>query len=157
MRIQVCMSCAFSQQVCLTGEVTLFQKHASLLTRLIRHPDLKIIIGHFGEMLPFMLERCQYFSRRFDRRERSILDVWKKNIFVTTSGVWSLGPMRCLLEVTKIDHILFSVDWPFTTNEDGRKWFEDLEQSGMLSAEDLEKIAFKNAERLLKVKVPTAV
>jgi len=51
----------------------------------------------------------------------------------------------------KSDHVLYSVDWPFTSNEDGKKWLEELEASGLVSKEELQMIACGNAERLLKI------
>ena len=103
-------------------------------------------------MLPYMLERIDDIGRRsFEYRERSFLDVWKANIWVTTSGVWSLAPMHCLLANTSLDHIMYSVDYPFTSNERGKSWFEELERSGLVDQEGLDKIAHKNAEALLKL------
>ena len=55
---------------------------------------------------------------------------------------------------TKIDHILYSVDYPFEKNENGLKWMQELEQSGLVTQEQLEMIAYKNSEKLLRVKVP---
>ena len=62
--------------------------------------------------------------------------------------------MRTILVNTKIDHILYSVDYPFEQNENGLKWIEELEQSGLVTKEQLEMIAYKNSERLLRVKAP---
>ncbi|EME82972.1 uncharacterized protein MYCFIDRAFT_153671 [Pseudocercospora fijiensis CIRAD86] len=119
-----------------------------------KFPRLKIIIGHFGEMLPFMLQRISKLSVRWGQQRRKILQVWEENIWITTSGVWSLDPLKCILGNTKIDHILFSVDYPFEPNENGLKWIQDLEDSGLVTQEELEMIAYKNAEKLLKVKAP---
>ncbi|KAF4624692.1 hypothetical protein G7Y89_g13474 [Cudoniella acicularis] len=115
-------------------------------------PKLKIVIGHMGEMLPFMLQRICELSIRWGEIKRGFREVWDENIWITTSGVWSLDPMACILRNTKIEHILYSVDYPFAKNERGLKWIEELEESGMVSKEDLEKIAYKNAEKLLGVK-----
>ena len=65
--------------------------------------------------------------------------------------------MSCLLMNTQIFHILYSVDYPFAQNEWGLKWFQDLEASKMVSPADLEKIASKNAEALLRVRLPEGV
>jgi len=119
-----------------------------------RFPKVKIIIGHFGETLPFMLERIDGFSKQFGNHKRSFKQVWDENIWITTSGVWSLNPLVCILRNTKIDHILYSVDYPFTMNGEGLKWMEDLEKSGLVSRDDLEAIAYKNTAALLGVKVP---
>jgi predicted TIM-barrel fold metal-dependent hydrolase len=124
-----------------------------------RFPKLKIIIGHMGEMLPFMLERCSDMSTRWGgwgSRQRSLRQVWDENIWITMSGSWSLAPLKCILENTKIEKIMYSVDYPFESNEKGREWFEQLEASGMLTHEQLEMIAYRNAEQLLNVKLELA-
>lgn len=120
-----------------------------------RFPKLKVVLGHFGEMMPYMLQRIQDQEMLKGRRERTFLQVWDENIWITTSACWSLDPMRCILANTKIEHIMYSIDYPFTTNEQGLKFMEDLESSNLVTQEQLEKIAYKNAEALLGVKAPT--
>ncbi|KAK3072899.1 hypothetical protein LTR53_006002 [Teratosphaeriaceae sp. CCFEE 6253] len=117
-------------------------------------PKLKIIIGHFGEMIPFMLDRITKLSVRWGDQQRKWKTVWDENIWITTSGVWSLDPMRCILGNTKIEHILYSVDYPFEKNENGLEWIKDLEESGLVTKEQLEMISYRNAEDLLRVKAP---
>lgn len=119
-----------------------------------KFPKLKIIIGHMGEMLPFQLQRVCNLSVRWGDIRRDLKTVYENNIYITTSGVWSLDPLRCILANTPIDHILFSVDYPFEKNENGLKWMEELERSRLVSAEQLEMIAYRNSERLLKIKAP---
>ena len=116
-------------------------------------PKLKLIIGHFGEMLPFMLGRIEELSPGWGKFERSFKKIWDENIWITTSGVWSLDPMATILRNTKIERILYSVDYPFARNERGLEWIQELEASGMVMTEQLEAIAYKNAEKLLGVKV----
>lgn len=122
-----------------------------------RFPKVQIIVGHFGEMLPFMLQRVCDLSLRWGKFKRPFKQVWDENIWITTSGVWSIDPMACILRNTKIERILYSVDYPFAKNEKGLSWFEELERSGLVGKEDLERIAFKNAEKLLGVKAPERV
>jgi predicted TIM-barrel fold metal-dependent hydrolase len=117
-----------------------------------QYPRLKIIVGHFGEMLPFMLERLMILSKRWGDRQRLFKEVYDNNIWITTSGVWSVSPMACILRNTKIDHILYSVDYPFAKNEDGLQFMEDLKSSGLVTDEQFELIGYKNAEALLRVK-----
>ncbi|KAI1324919.1 hypothetical protein F5Y16DRAFT_401921 [Xylariaceae sp. FL0255] len=121
-----------------------------------RFPRLKIVIGHFGEMLPFMVQRVEWATGHWPKRERNFTQAYNENIWITTSGVWSLDPMATILRNTSIDKILYSVDYPFTSNEDGLKWMKDLVQSGLVTRDQLEKIAYKNAEELLKVKATKA-
>ena len=106
-----------------------------------------------GEMIPFMLHRIIELSVRWGKMERSFKEVYDSNIWITTSGVWSIDPMATILRNTQIDKILFSVDYPFAKNEDGLRFMKDLEESGMVTKEQLEAIAYKNAEKLLKLKI----
>ena len=123
-----------------------------------RFPKLKIIIGHMGEMLPFQLDRiCRISETQWPAfgyiPKRKLMEVWNENIWITTSGLFTLGPMACLIRMCKPDRILYSVDWPFADNEMGLEFLRELEKDGMASEELLEMIAYKNAENLLKIKV----
>ncbi|KAK6371389.1 hypothetical protein LTS17_009120 [Exophiala oligosperma] len=118
-------------------------------------PKLKIILGHFGEMMPYLLQRICDQESIMGKRQRTFRQVWDENIWITTSACWSLDPMRCILANTKIERIMYSIDYPFTTNEHGLKWFTELENSGLLTPQQLEMIAHKNAESLLGVKAPS--
>lgn len=120
-----------------------------------RFPRLKIVIGHFGEMIPFMLQRLEQLSPRWGERQRNFRIVYDENLWITTSGVWSLDPLRCILANTRKERILFSVDYPFARNEWGKKWMEDLRESGLVTEEELLMIAYKNAEKLLGLRVMT--
>ncbi|ROW17150.1 hypothetical protein VPNG_01337 [Cytospora leucostoma] len=117
-----------------------------------RFPKLKIIIGHFGEMIPFMLQRIVRISGRWGNA-RNFQQVWDENIWLTTSGNWSLDPLATVLRNTKKDRILYSVDYPFGSNEQGLEWLEELEASGLVSKEELEGIRWKNASKLLRLDV----
>lgn len=119
-------------------------------------PKLKIVLGHMGEMLPFQLERIVVVTERFYpalgvRLQRGLREVWDENVWVTTSGMFSLAPMACLVRQCRRDRILLSVDYPFTRNELGVEFLEALRRDGMVSEEELEGIQGKNAARLLKI------
>lgn len=115
-------------------------------------PRLKIVIGHMGEMIPFMLGRILLLSKRWSTCARDFKTVWEENIWVTTSGNWSLDPLACILRNTPIDHVLFSVDYPFANNESGLALMEALESSGLVDEAGFAKICYKNSETLFGVK-----
>ena len=121
-----------------------------------RYPKLKIIIGHMGELLPFQLERVIGMFQLWGKRERGLREVWKTNIWITTSGMFTLPPLACLLQTTTIDRVLYSVDYPFSANEKGKQFIDDIRNSGLMKEDELEKFAFRNAESLLKVKAGSA-
>lgn len=115
-----------------------------------RFPQLKIVIGHMGELLPFQFDRVVAISDRFGRK-RGFREVWNENLWITTSGMFALAPLACLLQTTSIDRVLYSVDYPFSANEKGLDFFKEIEKSGLIAGEDLEKFAFRNAQDLLRV------
>jgi uncharacterized protein len=51
------------------------------------------------------------------------------------------------LETFGIDRLMFAVDYPYASNEDGRLFLDSLP----LSTDDLAKMAHVNADRLLKL------
>jgi predicted TIM-barrel fold metal-dependent hydrolase len=122
-----------------------------------RFPRLKIVVGHMGELLPIMLHRVArmpFFRDMEAGRAKGILDVWDQNIWVTTSGIFSVETLMMVLQVTKVERVMFSIDYPFEDGKTGRDFLDRIERSGKLTTEELEKIAFKNARDFLKLDLP---
>ncbi|HVY56485.1 MAG TPA: amidohydrolase family protein [Xanthobacteraceae bacterium] len=111
------------------------------------HPNLKIILGHLGETLPFLLWRIDTALKRPGQRSIAFRDVFCRNFYVTTSGFFSDPALLCCVMELGVDHILFAVDWPFVENGPGVEWMA----AAPLSDEDKRKIFSQNAERLLKI------
>ena len=119
-----------------------------------RFPGLKLVIGHMGEMLPFQLERILGMEARlFAGRKRGLRRVWDENVWVTTSGMVGTGPFACLLRTTRVERILYSVDYPFSSNVVGKRFLEEVRAKGMVSQGEMEMIGWRNAEGLLGVRV----
>ena len=116
-----------------------------------RLPSLQIIIGHMGEGLPYALARSSNVLSRSAKLQRSVADYFQSNIHITTSGYFTLPPLRCALDVVSIDRLMFSIDYPFSANSNGRTYLDGVSKD--LSSEDLAKLTHRNAERLLKLKV----
>jgi predicted TIM-barrel fold metal-dependent hydrolase len=112
-----------------------------------RLPDLQIIIGHMGENLPFSIARSDSVLSRQAKLKRPIIEYFRSNFHVTTSGFFTVPPFLCALMVIGADRLLFSVDYPFSSNKTARAFMDSLP----ISTEDKEKISHGNAERLLKV------
>ena len=111
------------------------------------YPDVKIILGHMGEGLPFLLWRIDHALSRPGNRPVSFREQFSRHLYITTSGNFSTPALLCSMMELGVDRILFSVDWPFVQNVPGTKWVNDLQ----LSAEDKTKILSGNAKRLLKM------
>jgi predicted TIM-barrel fold metal-dependent hydrolase len=114
-----------------------------------RHPGLKIVIGHMGEALPFMLDRIDETtaSEAKTRLSRSVRQTLLDQVWITTSGFFTLPPFMAALLSFGVDRILFSVDYPFAANARGRAFLDALP----VSPADRAKIAHSNADRLLRL------
>jgi predicted TIM-barrel fold metal-dependent hydrolase len=111
-----------------------------------RFPKLQVVIGHMGEAIPFLLERTNLtLSQAITGLEREVKDYFTQNFYVTTSGFFAYPPLLCLLLTVGADRVLFAVDYPYSSNREGRAFLE----GAPISAADLGKIAHANAERLL--------
>ncbi len=77
-----------------------------------RHPDLQIVLGHWGELLPFWLDRADSLSR-LAGLERPISDYIRTNVFLTASGMLNPALLHHALTVTTTDRLIFSTDYPF--------------------------------------------
>jgi predicted TIM-barrel fold metal-dependent hydrolase len=111
-----------------------------------RHPELRLIVGHMGEMLPFMLQRIDdNLPPHVTGLDRLPSEYILNSVHITTSGLFSVPPLECALAVFGIERVLFSVDWPYAPNEEGRR----LLDTAPLSPDDLEWFAHGNAERVL--------
>jgi predicted TIM-barrel fold metal-dependent hydrolase len=112
------------------------------------YPNLKIILGHFGETLPFLVWRIDSALKRPGQKPLSFRDAFCKNFYVTTSGFFSNPALLCCVMEMGVDHILFAVDWPFVAdNKPAVEWMAGIP----LSDEDKVKILSGNAQRLLKM------
>jgi uncharacterized protein len=115
-----------------------------------RHPGLRMIIGHCGEMVPFMLDRIDAMldPARLGPPGLALKpsEYFRRNIWVTTSGMFSLPPVLCAIQVLGVDRVLFSVDYPFSANAAGRALLDALP----LAPADKARIAGGNAEQVLR-------
>ncbi len=115
-----------------------------------RHPRLKLIIGHMGEMLPMMIARADdVFVHDSDHLKRPISQTILDQVWITTSGMFSEPPFLAALLTFGIDRIMFSVDYPYAADASGREFLNRIS----LPPADMEKLTHRNADALLKLKV----
>lgn len=115
-----------------------------------RFPGLKIVIGHLGEGLPFILERIDFFhGKPFVLPAKSKIskrpsEYVKKNVLVTTSGNYLEPAFMCTYQTLGIDRILLATDYPYENSKECVHFLEELP----LSQEERDQIYSLNAKRL---------
>jgi hypothetical protein len=114
-----------------------------------RYPGLKIVIGHMGEALPFMLDRIDETTAVAAKAhlQRSVRQTILDQVWITTSGFFTTVPFIAALLSFGVDRIMFSVDYPFASNARARAFLDTLP----VSPADRAKIAHGNADRLLRL------
>ncbi|KAF9770749.1 hypothetical protein IL306_011648 [Fusarium sp. DS 682] len=113
-----------------------------------RYPRLKIIIGHSGEMLPYMFDRISKATAFFGK-QRGFVEVMHNNIWITTSGMFDLHSLRCLLGNMPLERVMFSIDYPFSDNQLGKEYLETIRKEGILNEDQIQAFRSGNARRLL--------
>lgn len=141
-----------------------FQVDAALsLLRMIyagvfdQFPKLTIILGHMGEMLPFLMpERLDWayanpniskqpgFIAQRPSIKRTPTQVMLENVYVTTSGRFSKPLMDYTLQMMGEDKIMLATDYPYENLQQSM----DFIRGCGLSDTVLEKICSGNAEKL---------
>ena len=110
------------------------------------YPRLKIIVGHLGEGIPFLLWRIDQALSR-SNSGTPFKETFRKNFYLTTSGNFSDTALAASIAEMGVDHIMFSVDWPFISNKMGSDWLN----AAPLDTADKSKIFGQNAVALLKL------
>jgi predicted TIM-barrel fold metal-dependent hydrolase len=111
-------------------------------------PNLKMILGHLGEGLPFWIHRLNDHTQFAAKRrglKKAPEQYLRENLVVTTSGNFFAPAFLCTLLALGVDNVLFSVDWPYESNRTAADWLSHLQ----MSEQDKEKICHLNAERVL--------
>lgn len=111
------------------------------------YPGLKIILGHLGEGLPFSLVRSSANMGRRLELKRAVKDYFHDNFWLTTAGNFSNPALACCLMEMGVDRIMFSVDWPFVSNKEGKEFID----AAPISVHDRRKILGSNAAALLRL------
>jgi len=119
-----------------------------------KYPQLKIVLGHLGEGLPFWLYRIDFYWLKPWVADELRPKISQKpsyyvsnNFIFTSSGMHFLPAFICAYMALGGDMIAFGADHPFETSK------ESLESLGTLPIceADQEKFFHGNAERILKI------
>ena len=114
-----------------------------------RFPELTIVLGHLGELLPFAIRRLdQRLARRSDVVCRRAPSAYlRDNVWITTSGNYHTPSLVGILLELGAERLVFAADYPFEHLHDGTDWIDAVP----ISDRDRALIGRDNARRLLKL------
>jgi 2,3-dihydroxybenzoate decarboxylase len=109
-----------------------------------RFPRAKVMLGHLGETLPYLLWRFDSRSKLYGLKlGKKPSEYIKQNIAVTTSGMCSAEPLDCSIAALGRERVMFAADYPFEQVEEAAEFIDNVPLSPSLRDD----IAFGNAVR----------
>jgi len=114
-----------------------------------RNPDLKLILGHVGSVIPYIVGRIDYESSRIPGG-LGALDVMPsehiRRLHVDTVSAWPPA-IELVIDYLGADRVLYATDHPFWDPARTREALAEVQ----LSSGDREAIETGNARRLLRI------
>lgn len=120
-----------------------------------RYPGVQVILGHAAEALPFLAHRVDTrleigVPGEDGAHNRTMVYYLQNNFYATLAGIRRLSTVRNTIEEMGEDRVMWSVDYPYESNEDAANWFDAVEGLGTYTKK---KIGWKNAERIFNLTV----
>jgi 2,3-dihydroxybenzoate decarboxylase len=116
-----------------------------------RFPRARVVLGHLGETLPFLLWRFDSRSKIYNvKLKKKPSDYIRENIVVTLSGMYSAEPLRCTLDALGPDRVMFAADYPFESAPEVGEFLDKTPLAESLRAD----IAFGNAMKYFGLPKP---
>src|ERR1700688_2152959 len=92
-----------------------------------RFPRAKVMLGHLGETLPFLLwrfdSRAKLYGVKLKKRPSEYI---RQNIMVTISGMFSTEPLNCSIAALGPEHVMFSADYPFESIDEAGTFMDTV-------------------------------
>ncbi|MDI5973142.1 amidohydrolase family protein [Streptomyces sp. SL13] len=122
-----------------------------------RHPNLRIVLGHLGEGLPFWLWRLDNIHEKTYRWAGDLLGMAElelkpseyvlRNFTFTTSGMCDPDVFAYTLGKVGAERLMFAVDYPYEDSHVATAFLDALD----LTDEQRALVSHANAERLFRV------
>lgn len=131
------------------NEVAIHVLRLAVSGALEKHPGLKIVVGHQGEMMPMMMQR---FDGALDLKttglKRSVGETLREQVWVAISGMFSLPVTQIAIQTWGVERVLFANDYPFVDAQRVPDFVRAL--NDVVGPSDMKKILQTNTEMLFK-------
>lgn len=110
-----------------------------------RHPTLKLLSGHWGEVMAFWLNRLDSSFGYIDHLARRVSDYYRDHVWVTPSGMYNQNQLNYIVAELGADRIIHSEDFPYAVRANVSAFLEHA----ALTDDQRHAIAHRNAERIM--------
>jgi uncharacterized protein len=111
-----------------------------------RFPDLQVVLGHWGEVVLFYLDRADGLAMQAKLPQR-FSDYARQNAYITAGGVYSQRYLRWTVDVVGVERVMFATDYPYRPGPEGG--VEHFLQSAGLDPADQARVAAGNWDALV--------
>jgi 2,3-dihydroxybenzoate decarboxylase len=113
-----------------------------------RFPRAKVILGHLGETLPYLLWRFDSRAKLYGvKLAKPPSQYIRENFWVTTSGMCSAEPLNCAVAALGHDRVMFAADYPFESTEEAAHFIDRVPLQEQVRSD----ICINTATKLLKL------
>jgi 2,3-dihydroxybenzoate decarboxylase len=113
-----------------------------------RFPRAKVILGHLGETLPYLLWRFDSRARLYGiKLAKPPSQYIRENFWVATSGMCSAEPLNCAIAALGHDRVMFAADYPFESTEEATHFIDHVPLQEQVRSD----ICINTAAKLLKL------
>ena len=111
-----------------------------------RFPELQVILGHWGEVVLFYLDRVDGLAREA-KLAHPFSEYVRRNVYVTAGGVYSRRYLQWAVELVGVERVLFATDYPYRPGPDGG--VEHFLATAGLGQADQQRVASGNWDALI--------
>jgi hypothetical protein len=111
-----------------------------------RFPDLQVLLGHWGEVVLFYLDRADRLATQAKLPQR-FSEYVRRNAYITAGGIYSQRYLYWAIEVVGVERVMFATDYPYQPGPDGG--VENFLATAGLDQAEQEQIAAGNWDALV--------
>jgi predicted TIM-barrel fold metal-dependent hydrolase len=112
-----------------------------------RHPNLKLLSGHWGELVAGWLDRLDETIGWAEYLDRPVSEYYREHVWITPSGMYNQNQLRFFVAELGADRIIHSEDFPYVVRDNVSTFLEEAD----LSNDERTAIAHRNAEKVMRI------
>jgi predicted TIM-barrel fold metal-dependent hydrolase len=112
-----------------------------------RHPGLKLLSGHWGELVGGWLDRVDEVFGWGKHLDRAPSSYYRGQVWATPAGMYSQNQLNYIVAELGADRIIHSEDFPYVVRDNVSEFLE----SAALTDDQRHAIGHGNAERVLRI------
>jgi uncharacterized protein len=112
-----------------------------------RHPRLKLLSGHWGELVAGWLERLDETINWANYLAQPVSEYYRQHVWITPSGMYSQNQLKFFLAEVGAERIIHSEDFPYVVRDNVSAFLEQAD----LTDDERSAIAYRNAEKAMRI------